>query len=156
VLVPAFYAIDRRRTPMMVSFISIALNAGVNWYFAFVLKLGIRGLALGTGIVAVTNFLLLYLLMRRETKTLATRELFSVLARLALASAALAAVCWASQTWILAQWTTLGLLRQGVYLLATIARAAAVFFFAATILRIDEINEVGDALRRKLSRSHKR
>ncbi|HEX5175976.1 MAG TPA: murein biosynthesis integral membrane protein MurJ, partial [Chthoniobacteraceae bacterium] len=152
VLVPAFYAIDRRRTPMMVSFISIALNAGVNWYFAFVLRLGIRGLALGTGIVAVTNFVLLYLLMRKETQMLATRELFSVLTRLALASAALGVVCWASQTWLLGSWPTLGLFAQALYLLATIAVGVAVFLFAATLLGIDEINEVLEALRRKLGR----
>jgi len=152
VLVPAFYAIDRRRTPMMVSFISIALNGGVNWYFAFVLKLGIRGLALGTGIVAVTNFVLLYVLMRRETRTLATRELLSVLARLTLASAALGAVCWGSQVWLLHAWPALGLFKQALYLLATIGVAAAVFFFAATILGIDEINDIAAAIRRKFSR----
>jgi peptidoglycan biosynthesis protein MviN/MurJ (putative lipid II flippase) len=78
--------------------------------------------------------------------------LFSVLARLALASAALGAVCWASQTWLLSSWPTLGLFAQALSLLATIAVAAAVFFFAATLLGIDEINEVVDVLRRKFSR----
>jgi putative peptidoglycan lipid II flippase len=156
VLVPAFYAIDRRRTPMMVSFISIALNAGVNWYFAFHLKLGIRGLALGTGLVAVTNFVLLYFLMRKETRTLGTRDLLSVLARLTVASAALGAVCWAAQTWVLVRWGALGLFPQALYLFATIGLAAAVFFFVATLLGIDEINEVAEAVRRKLKRLRSR
>jgi putative peptidoglycan lipid II flippase len=48
ILSPAFYAIDRRRTPMVVSFISIGLNVAVNWFLAFHLNLGIRGLAIGT------------------------------------------------------------------------------------------------------------
>jgi putative peptidoglycan lipid II flippase len=55
ILTPAFYAIDRRRTPMMVSFFSIALNIGANYFFAFYLKWGVFGLALGTGCVAVAN-----------------------------------------------------------------------------------------------------
>jgi putative peptidoglycan lipid II flippase len=156
VLVPAFYAIDRRRTPMMVSFISIALNAAVNWYFAFKLELGIRGLAFGTGIVAVTNFVILYGLMRKETETLATRELLSVLARLTLASAALGVVCWVSQTWFLSHWASLALVYRAFYLLVTIAVGAGVFFLAAILLRIDEINEVVDVFRRKFSRMKSR
>jgi putative peptidoglycan lipid II flippase len=37
VLQPAFYAIDKRWLPMMVSFFTLALNLGFNWFFVFVM-----------------------------------------------------------------------------------------------------------------------
>src|SRR4051794_7797310 len=65
VLAPAFYALDKRNLPMVVSLFSIGLNAALNWFFTFRLGLGHRGLALSTSLVALTNFLLLYVMMRR-------------------------------------------------------------------------------------------
>src|ERR1700734_4492494 len=35
VLVNAFYALDRRKTPMSVSFVAVALNLLLNWIFTF-------------------------------------------------------------------------------------------------------------------------
>ncbi len=60
VLAPAFYALDKRHLPMFVAFISIAVNFCLNYFFTFHLKLGHRGLALSTSLVAFTNFLMLY------------------------------------------------------------------------------------------------
>lgn len=155
VLAPAFYAIDKRRTPMVVSFISIALNAYVNWLFAFKLGWGIRGLALGTGCVAVANFGMLYLLMRRETKGLATRDLAVTLGKLTIASGALAAVCWAAQTWLLGAWTqwNVGLKLGGLF--GTIAVAGGVYFLVAMLLRIQELEDVLALLKRKLRRGRR-
>src|SRR5262249_17729150 len=35
VLVNAFYAVDRRKTPMIVSFVAIGVNVLANWFFTF-------------------------------------------------------------------------------------------------------------------------
>ena len=156
VLAPAFYAIDKRRTPMVVSFISIALNAFVNWLFAFKFHWGIRGLALGTGCVAVANFLMLYLLMRRETTALGTRDLSFTLGKLVLASAALGGVCWAAQTWLLGDWAQWGIAVKIGALLGTIAVAGAAYFVVALVLRVSELDEVTALARRKLGRLAKR
>ena len=45
VLAPAFYALDKRHLPMLISLCSIAINFGLNYFFTFQLKLGHRGLA---------------------------------------------------------------------------------------------------------------
>src|SRR4030095_10646809 len=75
VLVPAFYAMDRRKTPMHVSFVAIGVNLLLNWLFTFQLGLGHRGLALSTGCVALINFAILYWLMHREMRRLESRAL---------------------------------------------------------------------------------
>ena len=72
VLVNAFYALDRRKTPMLVSFMAVALNLLFNWIFTFRLGWGHRGLAFSTGCVATCNFLVLYGLMRHQPQ--ATRD----------------------------------------------------------------------------------
>ena len=95
VLVNAFYAIDRRKTPMVVSFIAVALNLALNFIFTRELGWGHRGLALSTACVATSNFLILYLLMRAHLGRLESGALFELLWKLALASLVLLAISWA-------------------------------------------------------------
>jgi putative peptidoglycan lipid II flippase len=156
VLVPAFYALDRRKTPMMVSFISIGVNVVMNWILTFHFQMGHRGLALSTGCVAITNFAILYWLMRRETRLLETRALVGLLARLALPCALLGATCWASMHWLLAAWPTMPLIPKAVYLCGTIGLAGAAFFGSAALFGIDEIDDVVAVAKRKLGRLTKR
>src|SRR5262250_2285563 len=96
VLVPAFYAVNKRYTPMLVSFLAIGANLFLNWLFTFRLGWGHRGLAFSTSIVATINFLLLYALMWQETRGLESRRLFSGLGKMCVAGALLALVCWAA------------------------------------------------------------
>jgi putative peptidoglycan lipid II flippase len=152
ILSPAFYAIDRRRTPMLVSFASIGLNFALNWLFAFQFKLGIWGLGLATGCVATFNFLVLYMLMRRATGQLETRTLFSTLAKLALPSALLGGVCWWAGQTFLADWAGLPLWQQAARLGATITVAGGLFFGAAMLCRIPEVDELLAVAKRKLRR----
>jgi putative peptidoglycan lipid II flippase len=156
VLVPAFYAIDRRKTPMNISFIAVGVNLVMNWFFTFRLGLGHRGLALSTGCVALSNFGILYWLMRRETRLLETRALLALLAKLAIPCALLAGACWASRTWLLSQWATMPFAPKTIYLLGTIGVAGVAFFAAATLFKIDEIEDATGVFRRKLSRFTKR
>lgn len=156
VLSPAFYAIDKRRTPMVVSFISIALNVAVNSLFTFKFGWGIRGLALGTGCVAMANFLLLYLLMQRETAALGGRDLAVTLGKLAVAGGVLAAVCWSVEHWLAAGWISIPFLPRAALLLGTIAVAAAGFFGTALLLRIEELEDIAGLVKRKLGRLAKR
>jgi putative peptidoglycan lipid II flippase len=65
VLDASVYAVGKRNTPMVVSFLAIGANLFLNWLFTFRLGWGHRGLAFSTGLVATINFLLLYTLMRR-------------------------------------------------------------------------------------------
>ncbi len=156
VLAPAFYAIGKRHTPMMVSFFSIAVNYGLNQFFTFHLGWGHRGLALSTGFVALTNFTLLYMLMHRQVHRLETKQMIATLLKLAVAGVGLALVCWAAQRWLLAGWTGKEFWILAPLLFATIAVAATVFFGAAMLLRIEELDDVAALARRKLGRFVKR
>ena len=152
VLAPAFYAIDKRKTPMMVSFASIGLNLLLNWLFTFRMCLGHKGLALSTGFVALFNFSALYLLMWRETGVLESGLMAKTLGKLAVAGALLGLVCWAGEHWLLADWARLGFPLQCAYLFAVIAVGGAVFFATALVLQIEELDDLKALVKKKLRR----
>jgi putative peptidoglycan lipid II flippase len=153
VLVNAFYALDRRKTPMLVSFLAVALNLLLNWIFTFRLGWGYRGLAFSTGCIATVNFLLLYALMRRHLNGLESRRMLVMLVKVAASAAALAAVCAASSHWLLADWQTQAFPSKLSALLGTVIVGALVFGACGALMHIEEIKELQAALARRLRRS---
>jgi putative peptidoglycan lipid II flippase len=152
VLVNAFYALERRKTPMLVSFLAVGLNLLLNWLFTFRLGWGHRGLAFSTGCIATFNFLLLYLLMRAQLKGLESRRFLILLAKIAAASAALIALCAASSHWLLADWQHQALLPKIAALLATVVAGVGLFAACGILLHIEELKELRDAFKRRLTR----
>ena len=152
VLVNAFYALERRKTPMMVSFLAVGLNLLLNWIFTFRLGWGHRGLAFSTGCIATFNFSLLYLLMRARLDGLESRRLLALLGKVAVASLSLAAVCAASAHWLLGDWQTQPFFSKLCVLLGTVVLGALVFAGAGMLLHIEELKELRGALLRRLRR----
>lgn len=152
VIAPAFYAIDRRKTPMVVSFIAVGTNLLLNWFFTFKMDLGHKGLALSTGLVATINFLVLYALMRRHVGGLETRTMFMALGKIAVAGTLLILICWAAQTWVLAGWSRMNFGMRLLSLLGTIFAGCGAFFTAAFLLKLDEMHDVVAVFQRRLSR----
>jgi putative peptidoglycan lipid II flippase len=152
VLAPAFYAIDKRYLPMLVSFFSILVNFGLNWFFMFKMNLGHRGLALSTSLVAITNFLLLYLMMVRHAGQLETRQLFKLLGKLLIAGAVLGGICWLALHFLFAPDIRLPGWKKIADVLMTVAIGAATFFGTAFVLRVNEIRDVVDLVRRRPGR----
>jgi putative peptidoglycan lipid II flippase len=152
VLVNAFYALDRRKTPMVVSFIAVGLNLLFNWLFTFRLGWGYRGLAFSTGLIATCNFILLYAMMRSQLKGLDSTRTLITLAKVCLACVPLAAVCLASTHYVLVDWATQGFMVKFVAVFATIGLAGGSFAAAGHLLKIPEFNDLRGALLRRLRR----
>jgi putative peptidoglycan lipid II flippase len=153
VLVNAFYALERRKTPMLVSFLAVGLNLLLNWLFTFHLGWGFRGLAFSTGCIATFNFLLLYTLMRLHLNGLESRRMLVMLGKVAVAAAAMAAVCAASSRWLMADWAMQAFPIKLGALLGTIIVAAVVFAGCGAALHIEEIKELQAAVKRRLRRT---
>ena len=150
VLVNAFYAIDRRKTPMLVSLAAMGLNLLLCWLLAVRLHWGPQGLALSTACVATTNFLVLYGLMRRHLGRLESRAMLAMLVKLGLACGVLALICWGGSHWLLADWALERFWPKLGALMAVIVVAVGAFFGMALLLGIEEVREITHALRRKL------
>ena len=152
-LVNAFYAVDQRKTPMVVSFIAVGLNFILNWIFTLQLHWGHRGLAFSTSCIATSNFLILYLLMRRHLGALESGAMLRMLVKLMVASVVLAGICWAGLHLFFTHWSTQGLLPKLGSLALVISVGAAAFFLTATALGIAaELREITHAVKRKLLR----
>src|SRR5436190_13085860 len=65
---PAFYAIDRRYIPVVISIASVLVSAVANYFAVYRWHLGHEYLALGTSLSALVNFGLLMLAMRSIAK----------------------------------------------------------------------------------------
>ncbi len=152
VVAPAFYAIGRRNFPMMVSFFSIALNFGLNLFLTFQLGMGIRGLAFSTSLVALVNFTILYVAMRRHTTRLETRALGATLGKVVLASLPLAAICIGSQAWLFGDLGGMPFYTKLVAVLGVIGAGGVAFFGSVLLLKVEEVGEIVAVVRRKLKR----
>ena len=155
VLAPAFYALDLRKTPMMVSFIAIAINFVLNSVFTHWLGWGHRGLAFSTSLTAMVNFSLLYLLMQRRMGRLETRQMASTLGKLAVAGALLALVCLVGERYAMPDFYHLGFGHKCVALFGVIGAGAVVFFAACYALRLEEMQEAVGIFGRRLRRGQR-
>jgi putative peptidoglycan lipid II flippase len=152
VLAPAFYALDKRHLPMFVSLSSIAVNVAVNWFFTFYLQLGHRGLALSTSLVAITNFIFLYSMMRHYTGRLETGALVQTIAKLLVAGVALAGVCLLAHVIFFSSHAFAPDWQHLIAILVTVACGAATFFGAAYLLRVAEVHDLVELVRRRFAR----
>jgi putative peptidoglycan lipid II flippase len=151
VLSPAFYAINRKWTPMMVSFLSIGMNLLLNWLFIFRLGMGHRGLALSTALSATVNFGLLYILMTRVSGSLESRAMISTFVRCLLAALPIGLVGWLAQPWLAGLIHGSVFLRVGALLLV-ISGAVSLFLVASLALKIEGFSEFMGIVGRKLRR----
>jgi putative peptidoglycan lipid II flippase len=150
VLAPAFYALNKRYLPMLVTLSSIAINFSLNWFLTFHLQWGHRGLAFSTSVVAITNFFFLYSMMRHFTGRLETGRMVQTLAKLLLAGAALAGICWLAWNFFFSTHLHAPILVNLLVMLITIACGAGIFFGVAYLLRVAEVHDVVDLVRRRL------
>ena len=153
VLVNAFYALERRRTPMLVSFLAVGLNLALNWTLTVRFNWGHRGLALSTACVATSNFLILYALMRSHLGRLESRAMLALLSKVALASAVLLLASWAGAHFLLADWAVQSFWPKCLSLVLVIVLAAAAFFVTASALGIGEVHQIARAVQRRLRRA---
>ena len=143
VLSPAFYALKDARTPMLISLGSIAVNYVMN--SLLVEPFGHVGLAFSTSTVALVNFILLALFMRRRIGRLEGSRLGTTLVRICVASIPMAAVAWLVSEFC-GSLPLAGIVLKLVRVSASITLAAIAFYIACRLLRIAELDEAIDAI----------
>ncbi len=141
VVQPAFYAIDKKWIPMIVSFIAIGVNAVLNYLWIFVFDKTHEYLALSTAIGSMLNFTVLYIMMRLFAGHFHTGKLISTVLRIGMAGVALGAIALLGQSTVLAEWETQAFVPKVIALSITIVLAAAAYFAVAKLLRIEELDE---------------
>ena len=152
VLQPAFYAIDKRWLPMLVSIFALALNLGFNYFFVFVVKLGQESLALTTSITAAINFVILFFAMRKFAGDLGIGELMKLLLKIGVSGGVMACVCVLANHFLFENLTEIPFVMKVIWLSLTIGVAAGVYFVMTKVLKVTEAEDALAMLSRKLGK----
>ena len=149
VVQPAFYAIDKRWIPMLVSFLSIVMNFGLNWYFVRVKGWGHESLALTTSLLAVLNFSLLFASLRKLTGGLGTSAILDTLWRCAIAALVMGSLCYLANKFLLQDLSSMMLILRWLLVGAVIGVVAIAYFGLCYVLGVREARDCfGMVLRR--------
>ncbi len=148
---PVFYALGRNRTPVIVSIVTVLVNAGLN--IMLVRVLGYRGLALGTSIAALFNAVTLLDTPAPRIWADWTRGGSSAsFVRITLASAAMGLAAYWVSNLLETRLPGGSLALQIVRLTGTIGVAVVVLGAASWLLRIREFSEGVALVTRRLGR----
>jgi putative peptidoglycan lipid II flippase len=147
---PTFYAIGRSRIPVMVSAVAIVINAVAS--LLLVRWLGFSGLALGTSIAAVANAGVLVWLLSGRIGGLELLRLSVTFVKVALSTAAMAAAVLVIQAGMQRALPGSHLASQTVRLIVSIGGGLVALGAAATVLSIDEFDEVVETVGRELGK----
>ncbi|SNZ14377.1 murein biosynthesis integral membrane protein MurJ [Hydrogenobacter hydrogenophilus] len=123
VLSSVFFAKGDTKTPVKALILSVLSEALFGSFYAFFLKWGVFGLALGTSTSALVGFS--YLFLKTEREVIAIKDLFKILYKPLFASIFMLFVVWLLKMW----------LTQAIWILLIIPIAMAVYFLILLFLR---------------------
>lgn len=157
VLSPAFYALNDARTPMIISFVSIAINAVCGYLFrGWLSNYGVTpetpfgyghvGLALATSSVALVNFFALVFFMRRKIRRLEGRMILSSFLRISVASVALSVTSYFTYKLLVERLGERGFKVIALETFLPIITGGLVFLAAARLLRVRELDQAIEAI----------
>jgi len=152
VLQPAFYTINRRFIPMLISIGIIVLNVAMNSTTVFLLKWDHTALAWATAVGLLVNFMTLYVCMRKFASGLETGSLVRSLLRLGLAIAVMSGVCLAAKFTLMSDWEHLRFVPRCAWLGVTIGAAATAYFAVTKMLKVEESGEFLSLLGRRFGK----
>lgn len=145
IIVPAFYALQDTRTPVLVALLAMFVNIALNFLFFDLLANG--GPPLANSASAAFSTVLLTGIFRRRYGPIGVKEILKSVARFAVASAVLGLVCYAAL--VLPGFYAGGLPQRIAALVTIIAAAMVAYFGTARLLRTRELSEIGGMFSRR-------
>ncbi|MDD5262313.1 MAG: murein biosynthesis integral membrane protein MurJ [Methylacidiphilales bacterium] len=143
VLAPAFYALDRVKTPVQISLTGIALNIGFNLLFIHVLHLGLISLPLSTSLVALINFVQLAWWIQKPIGRLTDLAFCMSLGKIAFSTLIMILA-------LLGLRYLLSGTPAAIQVLLLMSTGATVYFGAAWLLKLEEIHRFTGFIEAKL------
>lgn len=146
VLVPAFYAIDKTRYPVIASFLAVGCNILI---ITFTIdQFQHLAIALSTSITMMLNFVFLFTVLHINLEKLSVITLLKNLAKIAVGATVLIAILVFSNNYIDALQSD-NLLSLGIAIFGTIGTAALAYLAILYGLGLEEITLIGNKLKRK-------
>ncbi|MDO8495714.1 MAG: murein biosynthesis integral membrane protein MurJ [bacterium] len=99
ILSRSFYAMQNTKTPVLISLISIAINAGLAIYFVKELSWGLTGLALAFSIAGIVNAILLLIYLKKFLTAFSVKSFFWHFGKVVAATLGMGAVLYYLSCW---------------------------------------------------------
>ena len=147
-----FYALKNTRTPVLISFVAVSLNLILNYLFIVHLHWDHRSLALSTSCSLTLNLCLLVWLLRRQVGGLGGKSVLNTLVRVLVASGCMAVVAWWCSHQLASLPRAVGIIGEMIQVGGSIGVAAGAYLIVCYALRIEELQEFIDLIRRGLGR----
>jgi putative peptidoglycan lipid II flippase len=147
VLAPVFYVLGSPRVPLLASVSAVASNLIV--ILALHGRLGFRAVALGTGLGALVNALILMAVLQRRLGVLRGHGLRAALLRMLLAAAGMAPAAWGAARTLEALVGSRGILAQSLTALVPIGLAVVIYALLARALKLGEVDALLGLVRRR-------
>ncbi|SHO45863.1 murein biosynthesis integral membrane protein MurJ [Desulfopila aestuarii] len=139
VLVPAFYALNKTRYPVIASFIAIATN--LIFINLTIDRFQHMAIALSTSLTMLLNFLFLTTILSLKMDGLPFGYLTRGCLKITFATATMSALVYAGNS-LAASWMTGNLLQQGISLFTIILLAGITYIVLLNAMRLSELSEV--------------
>jgi len=150
IIVPAFYALNDTRLPVLGSFLTVAANLlFINLTLG---ALGHRAIALSTSLSMVVNLLFLWVMIHLKLGGLPTRHLLDTLARTTAAGLIMAGAVHQAHAWLITL-SGSGLAGQLLSLGAAILLGLFIYALVIKVLRVPAWQELANQMKRKLGKA---
>lgn len=137
----AFYAFKNTMIPVLIGIVCMALNIGLNFYFALNIGLGVYGIALATGLTSLLNMFLLIVFLKLKflpgMKCIAWKRVGAIIFASAVMGAAVYFVDFAVSVW-----AAISLINQILALSVSIAIGVIVFVFSILPFHLEETEAI--------------
>ena len=148
-LTRTFYAMQDSRTPALTNVAAACVQVGASLTFAFVLDLGVRGMAFGHATSYVAGTTILLVILRTRTKDLDARRIGATLARVIPLAALTALAAYLVADALGAGGPAASAGAQLVQVGAAVVIGVLVFAVLASIVGVREVRDIADTLRRR-------
>lgn len=146
ILVPAFYALDKTRYPVIASFMAIGFNVMI--VTSTIDQFGHLAIALSTSCTMLINFIFLVAVLYKSLNGFSLLHLLSGLVKISVATSALTVFLYFSLP-VFFDWLHRSILHQSVSLLLLILASASIYGLTLHRLRLTELTLLTDKVRQK-------
>ena len=147
-LVPAFYALDRPRIPVLISAVTVALSITAN--LLLIDHLGYRVLAMVTSLAAFLNFFLLYHWLQKIAGLLHSAEVMNTFLKVLTASTVMALGTFYLYQWMADSIPPVTLAWKFLTLATAVAAGVLLYALGCRLLQVPELDQTLELIRQRL------
>ena len=147
-MVPAFYALDRPRIPVLISAATLALSITAN--LLLIESMGYRVLALVTSLAALLNAFLLYYWLQKTAGALQSAKILTTLLKVLGASLVMALGTFYLYRWLAGAFLPVAFAGKAVVLALSVAAGVSIYALCCRLIGVPELDQALESIRRRL------